>query len=90
MPKKVIEKEIKGFSIQIKDEGEYGFIRLTKNGKSIYLHLCPEMDGVYVNTIFKGELRITHLEKDPIGIVLVKFKVQSREEGGPVGSLTTN
>jgi len=72
MPK-VVKREIQGFEIQIKEEEEYGFVKISKGGKSIYLHICPELNGVYVNTVFKGDFKITYTEKDPLGIVLVEF-----------------
>jgi len=71
--KKVIEKEICGFKVVTKEEEEYAFIRISKDGKAIYLHFCPEIDAIFVNTVYKDDLNIKYLDGDELGIVLIGF-----------------
>jgi hypothetical protein len=71
MARKVVEREINGFKVEVKKEKEYGFVRISKDGKSVYVHICPEIDGIYINTIFKNDFRIKCLD-DTMGIMTIE------------------
>jgi len=73
-----MKKQILGFEVELKEfknngETEMSYVRITgKNGKSIFVNLCPELDSVLTTTPYKNEFDISYMNSDDLGVVMIK------------------